>query len=76
MWETAWRFPIFPRLSGIVFCHHTPDKAGQLSGHGGLGDIAFGAQGNAVKFMPEAFVGFVGIGHDLRWAVAYSNYQK
>lgn len=76
MWETAWRFPIFPQRSGIVFRHHAPDKAGQFPGNGGLSDIAFGAQGNAVKFSPETFIGFVGIGYDLRWAVGLPGLQR
>ena len=75
MWETATQFSIFPQLSAIVFRHHAPDKAGQFSGNGGLGDITFGTQGNAVKFSPETFIGFVGVGHNLRWTANLSALQ-
>ena len=35
----------------------------------------FGAKGNAVKFTPETFIGPVGIGHDVRWAVGLPSLQ-
>ena len=76
MWETAKQFSIFPQCSGVVPRHHPPDEAGQFPCNCGLGNIAFGAQSDTVKFAPESFVGFVCVGHDLRWAAGLPGLQR
>ena len=76
MWETVKQFSIFPQLSGVVIRHHPPDKAGQFSGNGGFRNIVSGSQSNTVKLSLKAFIGFVGIGHDLCWAASLPGFQR
>ena len=53
----AWLQDVIPsprewilRCVGNVAGHHTPNKAGQLSGYSGFGNVVFGSKSDFIKF--------------------------